>query len=335
MPDHRVGTTILSMSSFTRVDIVGPRPHSLLWQGDHLVDWAGGGRRYFLDGTASDPAFFLGYPFDAAVGTGDGEYVVVYQRLGTKGLLMREGQILRELNRSYYFADAYEYPVALTRRRDGRVLLAHCPDDYNRLELEDAQMGERLTTRTGEAADFFHSRLRFSPSGTRLLSAGWIWQPWDALAVFEVETALTQPDHLNTGSDFAAAEVLHETRSADFLGEDTLVVAADPEGNGTAPTLLPSVDLHEGQLLNTPEIPAVLGTIWALEEGVLALHNHPRLYDWRMGALLAGWPDLDSGQQQSSVIHHIDPPAPFALDRAGRRFALGTGAGVTVVSLGS
>ena len=59
-----------------------------------------------------------------------------------------------------------------------------------------------------------------------------------------------------------------------------------------------------------------------------------RLYDLLTGALLGEWPDLDTGKQGSSIIRHIERPVPFALDRRGRRFAVGTGAGVTVISLG-
>ncbi|WP_170928378.1 hypothetical protein [Deinococcus hopiensis] len=51
------------------------------------------------------------------------------------------------------------------------------------------------------------------------------------------------------------------------------------------------------------------------------------------GALLGEWPDLDTGKQGSGVIHQIERPAPFALDRTRRRFAAGTEAGVTVISL--
>jgi hypothetical protein len=70
---------------------------------------------------------------------------VIYERLGTKGLLLHEGRIVRELDRSYYHASAYEYPVALFNDPDGRVLLAHCLGNYCRLELEEAETGRPLT----------------------------------------------------------------------------------------------------------------------------------------------------------------------------------------------
>lgn len=96
--------------------------------------------------------------------------------LGTKGLLLRNGQIVRELNRSFYHANIYEYPVCLVRH-GARTLLIHCPEDYNRLEIEDAETGGKLTLRSSDPADIFHSRLRPSANGGRLLSAGWAWAP--------------------------------------------------------------------------------------------------------------------------------------------------------------
>ena len=49
----------------------------------------------------------------------------------------------------------------------------HCPREYNRLEVEVAATGERLTPEVDRRPqDFFHSRLAVSPDGLRLLSAG-------------------------------------------------------------------------------------------------------------------------------------------------------------------
>ena len=74
---------------------------------------------------------------------------------------------------------------------DGRLLLAHCPENYCQLELEDATTGQALTA-SGDRkpSDFFHSRLSANPSGTRFLSAGWVWHPWSAVVTFDVGAAL-------------------------------------------------------------------------------------------------------------------------------------------------
>jgi len=152
----------------------GARVSSLCWHGDELVDWVGGVARYRLDGTVVERHINWAYKFDRTVASPDGRYVVIYEALGTKGLLLKSDRLLRELNRSYYCANAYEYPVALSTLSDGSAVIAHCPEEYCKIELEEVETGRRLTSRENKPADFFHSRLRFSPGGSYLLSAGWV-----------------------------------------------------------------------------------------------------------------------------------------------------------------
>ncbi|MGH9018831.1 MAG: hypothetical protein ACRDY1_13860 [Acidimicrobiales bacterium] len=59
------------------------------------------------------------------------------------------------------------------------------------------ETGERLTTRAGTADDIFHSRLRASPGGAYLLSAGWIWHPAEILNVYDVALAIEDPRTLD------------------------------------------------------------------------------------------------------------------------------------------
>ncbi len=125
---------------------------SLCWQGDRLIDWAGGGIAYDLEGKVYGSIVRYAYRFDAAVVSPSGEYAVIYERLGTKGLVLKQGKPIREINRSFYHADAYEYPIVLFKLPDGREVIAHCPDHYNQLEIEELENGKRLdpfiTTKT-------------------------------------------------------------------------------------------------------------------------------------------------------------------------------------------
>ena len=85
---------------------------SLCWAGESLVDWAAGGITFHLDGKIEPRPVYYAHPFNSAVTSPCGTYAVIYERLGTKGVLLKRGKVLRELNRSYYHASAYEYPVA-------------------------------------------------------------------------------------------------------------------------------------------------------------------------------------------------------------------------------
>ena len=95
-----------------------PGLRSVLWLEDCLVDWVGGGRFVGLDGSEHSASVYYAYRFDAAVHSSCGTYAVIYERFGTKGLVLKDGRGLREINRSYYHAHVYEYPVAIFQSSD-------------------------------------------------------------------------------------------------------------------------------------------------------------------------------------------------------------------------
>jgi hypothetical protein len=164
------------MALFNQWSFTATGIRSLCWRGEELVDWVGGCRAFALDGRERPSSVHYAYRFDAATASPDGRYAVIYEQLGTKGLLLHDGKCIREINRSYYHADAYEYPVALFRDPGGRLLLAHCPEDYCRIDLEEAETGRLLTASAGrKLEDFFHSRLTASPRVDRsaLGPPGW------------------------------------------------------------------------------------------------------------------------------------------------------------------
>ena len=73
---------------------------------------------------------------------------MLYTRTQTKGVLLRNGEeIVRQINRDYYHANIYEYPVSFARLRDGREVLIHCPEEVNVLVVEDVETGEDLAAR--------------------------------------------------------------------------------------------------------------------------------------------------------------------------------------------
>ena len=165
--------TLFRQSSFNATGI-----RSLCWRGDELVDWVGGGRVFAADSTERPAKVRLWLPFRRRDGIARWPLCRGLRKAGNKGLLLHDGRIVREIDRSFYHAEAYEYPVALFNDPEGRVLLAHCPGNYCGVELEEAETGRPLTASTDrKPSDFFHSRLAASPHGKRLLSAGWIWHP--------------------------------------------------------------------------------------------------------------------------------------------------------------
>lgn len=331
---------------FRRTDITSPhRPVcSLVWRGDELVDWVAGGRVFSLDGSFRERSVAYSYRFDSAVSSPSGKYAVIYERLGTKGLLLREGTILRELNRSFYYADVYEYPVCLFALTDGREVIAHCPDDYCDLVIEDVETGGRLTLpETGSRQSLFHSRLAASHCGRFLLTAGWIWHPCDIVLVWELRL---RPDGLiEFHEPDKGYEGDREVASAAFTESGHLLVsttsASESFGNdGLDETRLGARALGLWDLANCRWISRTfaaeeVGTMMPVGESyVVGFHDHPKLFDIASGQVVQSWPELRTGRQLSSIVHHLNPddcPPPIALDPANKRFAVALGQQITVI----
>jgi hypothetical protein len=194
----------------------GDGVRSLYWHGDALVDLASGGITYHLDGTKKPSSVFYAYQFDRAIGFRETGYAILYEVLGTKGLILKNGKHVREINRSYYHANVYEYPVAIFELPDGRIVIAHCPEKYNRIEIEEIESGKRLAVRQGDPQDFFHSRLQVSSDGEYLISVGWVWHPLDFVQLFSIREALQNPSHLDQYKDLQMPEELFEIHAAAF-----------------------------------------------------------------------------------------------------------------------
>lgn len=318
---------------------------SLSWRGDELVDWVGGGRAFALDGTESRGRVNYAYRFDAAITSADGRYAVIFEKLGTKGLLLDHGQIVRELDRSFYCAEAYEYPLAFLSGSDGRLLLLHCPESYHRLEIEDVESGEVLTKAEGrKPADFFHSRLSLSPQGKRLVSAGWIWHPWSQARVFDVTQALANPHHLDGISNLKPTPMF-EVGSACWLDDDRVIAGGSASDENLDEQHAPGVEVlarglavynvASGVCERAFQIADPPGTMYAVDETrLLSLYDHPKLIDLTTGAIIQEWAHLRSGRQDNSIIGHLKDdaiPPPMAYDPICKRLAIANGDDVTVL----
>ncbi len=182
-----------------------------------------------MDGSTTSRTISWAFDFDRALLAPSG-LRILYAVLGTKGLVATARHQVRELNRSYYHAGAYEYPIAIGLLSDGTEVLAHCPDGYNRLTIETLSDGERLSSAGNQATDVFHSRLQFSPSGRYLLSAGWVWHPVEIVTVYDMERALADDTYLEGRSLDSQPEVNGEVDGACWLDAETLVVSTNPDG---------------------------------------------------------------------------------------------------------
>jgi hypothetical protein len=308
----------------------GRSVRSLCWERDELIDWVSGGIRYRLDKTSSDPRVNYAYRFDKAVASSDGTYAVIYEQLGTKGLILKEGCILREINRSFYWASVYEYPVTVFRLLDGRFVLAHCPDDYRKIEIEELETGARLTSRETKPVDFFHSRLEVSPSGRFLLSAGWILHPLNDIQIFDVESAISNPGLLDQSWNRNMPEDLWEIHAATFDGDDRIVFTAETYEEEN---FIGVYSVLENRVLSYSPLEEIAGTLMSAGTHVIGFFGHPKMIDPWTGKVVKRWADFNTGEQNSCIIHHIDKPPPLALDPKNKRFAVAGLDAITVLQL--
>jgi hypothetical protein len=327
------------MISAREIRISAKGVRSLVWNGDELIDWAAGGTRFLLSGeTVPNPVYYP-YAFDAAVMSPSGEFAVIYTRLGTKGLVLHRGKILREINRSYYHAGAYEYPIAIARLGNGREVLIHCPEEYCRLDMDELESGKRLTERSPrKPKDFFHSRLAASADGKTLLSAGWIWHPTDVVRAFDIEAALQNPSELD-GSGFGI-DAWAEESSATFASDGRLIVALNGIENDEgdmSPTSTSMIEIRtfDFRISRAPTVvrrTGRLGTLMPVGAAhLLGLYEYPRLIDSATGEELKRWPHIHSGLQTSSILVSKPPLAAIALDPARRRCAVADSEGISVL----
>lgn len=332
----------------SRTEILANHVRSLVWQGDTLVDWVAGGAIFDLDGRSKPSRVNWAYPFDAACATPDGRYAIIYQRCGTKALLLRDGKLLRELNRSFYQAHVYEYPVCIWRAEDGRTLIAHCPERYCQIDIEDADTGVRLTQRERKPADFFHSRLMVNANGTRLLSAGWIWHPLSAVIYYDIAEALRNPKHLDSLDSTAPGSrnvSLAEEDSACWQTAERVLLGGgseedsvlDPEDAAIEPRLhkrgIAVYDVVTRTYIKSFVLDEVAGRMMPVgEEGAVCFCGHPRLVSLESGEVLCRWDDLDTGKTASSIIWNATIP-PLATDAANRRFAVYNDGKITVIQI--
>jgi len=146
----------------------------------------------YLDCWKSKPTKQSCYSFDYndSIISENREFTLFFQKLGTKGVLLKNGTILRKIRRADYQASYYEFPAAFFTFKE-RTYLIHCPIEYCRLDIEDAETGEILSNKIErETVDVFYSGLLVSQDNKYLLSNGWMWHPVDCINLFNLEKCM-------------------------------------------------------------------------------------------------------------------------------------------------
>ena len=326
------------MLSHQHIDLALP-VWSLDWQGDQVVDPACG--RSLPDGVyegAPHLHYSFGTRFNGARSLQQGRYRVLYERRGTKGLLLKEGEIIREINRSYYHSEKYEYPVALWERASGQVCVIHCPEEYKRLEIEDFETGERLSSQPGRKLnDIFHGYLEVSPNGRYLASGGWVWHPWCIQQVYDLEACVADPRLLD-GSG-CGPQTDSEIATVHFFGESRLLVLSsfediyDPEEDyDFPPRHLGIYDLKDNSLLSKHHLSTPYDLVPVDDTLAWSLDGHVGLFDLKAGKLLETVPGLGS-HWHVGPFGEVRAGQSAAMSRDRKQLALASGTSLDIISL--
>jgi len=279
---------------------------TICWKGNTIVDWAGA-RIYSLDGNVKQSGCLYAFDFDSAISSTDGNYVFIYQKLGTKGLLLKNGELIKEINRSFYCANTYEFPVAFATVGNNTYLI-HCPISYNRLDFEDVETGEVITNiKERKPEDRFHSRLEVSPNGTLLMSKGWVWHPLDEITVFNIKECIKNPLLLDSPQFYPNVGV--EICTASFINDNTIVIGSsdevfdDDEVEKLPPKHICLWNLKTDQLSMPVKIKEDFGNLFAINSNYAwDLFCFPKIIDINTGEIIEHNKNINSGKQQSSII---------------------------------
>ena len=307
------------------------------WFQGKIVDWKCAGQLYSLDGECKQIAYYhLGYTFDASITSSDGKYAFLYQRLGTKGLLLKEGKILREINRSYYHADTYEYPAAFFTFSN-KTYLTHCPKEYCRLDFEDVETGEIVTDiQKRNPSDVFHSRLSISLDGKYLMSCGWLWHPLEIVQLFNIKECFEAPISLDNSK--LAAEFGTEINSADFIDDDSILLGSSNEesfdDNDQFPASHMTIWNFKKNEISTPvKNCGEFGNLFVINKKYAwDMYKFPKLINITTGEIEAECKEVDSGIQNSSIYHTVKQRPQIRFDKSTGKIAVMNGMAIEVFS---
>lgn len=314
---------------------------TLLWDGDEVCDITSG-QRGSLAGSVTPRVMNMTYRFDRAVGvrTRHAHWAAAYTNRGTKAVLMKNGSLHRELNRSFYCAEAYDYPITIGKIGGRRAVVIHCPNKVDALEMEDAETGKVLDSLKSKDMEF-HSRLNLSADGRFLIDAGWFWHPWCGAAVFEMAHSNGKTFRFDKKPSFSTVfSAQNEIDSVAFLGNKHLVVASvsDYLGEEPNPGSLKTKQLGVWSLADhrwesKVNVSEPVGMLMPWKEWVVSFFGHPKLIEIATGKAVHRWDKIYSGKQLGPIELGDPPPPPIAIDPLRGRFAVADSQRVTIVSL--
>lgn len=171
-----------------------------------------------------------------------------------------------------------------------------------------------------------------------MLSAGWVWHPFDTVALFDLETVFLQPMSLDK-VECPGLQDFGEVNSAVLMDDESVLVSENSaqvaygDGDQCAQARIRRISLFDGSTKHQFTIDLAAGVMMPLgSEHVVTFYQHPKVFHIATGQLIESWPEIDSGKDTSSIIHHLAKAPAMAFDPLGKRFAVANGKEIVVIS---
>ena len=300
------------------------------WFNGNIIDWVSAGQQYSLDGTQKQLAkYHYAFSFDGSITSQDGQYVFIYKRLGTKGILLKNGEMIREINRTYYHAETYEFPAVFITF-DNKTYLVHCPINYCQLDFENVETGEIVTNIPGrQPSDIFHSRFSISPDNKYLMVCGWAWHPVDTVELFDIAECFKNP--LLLDKSFLYPDFGTEINSASFIDNERILIASTDEEpfDDEVPPILPQKHIAiwnftTNELSKPVKIDGEFGNLIAInDKQAWDMFKFPKIINIQTGKIESKLEEINSGLQTSSIMYgDIEKSPQICFDRQTSQIAI-------------
>lgn len=176
--------------------------------------------------------------------------------------------------------------------------------------------------------DIFHSRLEMSPDNKYLLTKGWFWHPWDTIELFDIEKCLSDPTLLDNG--ITMPNVTTEICAASFIDNTKILVCAsneeslnDENKEPIPPGHIAIWNIETNEISKPVKVQGEFGNIFAIDDKrCWDLYNYPKIIALTKGNIIDKIETINSGEQRSSIIHHLDDLPKIAFNKETKRIAI-------------
>jgi len=229
-------------------------------------------------------------------------------------------------------ADVYEYPVTIFSY-ENQICLAHCPEHYNVIEVENIETGKRLFKGNRPDIDFFQSRLQMSPNQKFLLSAGWIWHPVDSFLIYDLSDDISSPKIFDP-NDLRREDIgLWEISEAVFIDDKYLLLSGYVDQDEDKGVGMVVFDLNAEKLISKSLLTESTGKLMPVDSmHTVSFYGYPKLINIQTGEIVQRWNDI-SVHRQNGSINTSATFTPIAIDPLNKRFAVATENSIEVVEL--